>query len=159
MSPPSKRSKTSSIYQQRWMDRFKQLKTYKKTNGHCIVPQRYAGGLGAWVKSQRERYKKAGKLDNDRISRLESIGFVWKVIEMDNHQLWMARFEELKRYKKTNGHCNVPVRNAGGLGGWVRMQRHNYKKAGKLDNDRISRLESIGFAWKAKIGRRVSEQR
>ena len=65
----------------------------------------------------------------------------------------------MKTYKKTNGHCNVPTRNAGGLGIWVSTQRIKYKKAGKLDNDQISRLESIGFAWKVKPGRRVSEQR
>ena len=98
-------------------------------------------------------------MDNDKISRLESIGFVWKVIEMDNHQIWIARLKELKQYKTENGHCNIPVRNAGGLGGWVKRQRENYKKEGKLDNDKISRLESIGFVWKAKLGRRVSEQR
>ena len=77
MSPPSKRSKTSSIRQQRWMARFKELKRYKKTNGHCNVPTK-SGGLGVWVSNQRTNYKKAGKLDNDQISRLESIGFAWK---------------------------------------------------------------------------------
>ena len=152
MSPRSKR-------QQKWMDRFKELKTYKKAHGHCNVPQRYSGGLGYWVHRQRRNYNKTERLDNDQISRLESIGFVWNVTLLEYQQRWMARFEELKKYKKAHGHCNVPQRYSGGLGGWVNNQRIKYRVAGKLDNDQISRLESSGFEWKPKRGPRVSEQR
>jgi hypothetical protein len=42
------------------------------------VPLRWAENkqLGRWVGSQRSKYRK-GKLSEDRIKRLEDIGFVW----------------------------------------------------------------------------------
>ena len=139
------------VNHQKWMDKFEELKKYKNTNGHCNVPRNYSGGLGVWVEQPITKKK---KLDNDKISKLESIGFVWKMNLLENQQKWMDWLEELKKYKKINGHCNVPEKYSGGLGYWVRRQRVTYKKGG-LIYDKISRLESIGFAW----SRRVSEQR
>ena len=46
MSPQSKRSKTSSIiYQQRWMDRFEELKNTKKQMGTAMFHKNILGGL------------------------------------------------------------------------------------------------------------------
>ena len=141
MSPQSKRSKTSRY--QTWEERYSELCKYHTQHGDCLVKKNMSDTkLGRWVNFQREMNKK-GDLDHDKISRLDLIGFVWN----SRQQKWMDRFEELKTYKKTNGHCNVP-QSAGVLGDWVSRQRENYNKAGKLDNDRISRLESIGFVWK-----------
>ena len=89
-------------------------------------------------------------MTNDRISALESIGFIWKSVG------WMQRFEELKQYKGKEGHCNVPQRYSENkqLRVWVSIQRAQCRlfKEGKqssMTNDRISALESIGFTWKS----------
>ena len=66
----------------------KQLEKFRKDNGHCRVPVRYRGEtipfLGIWVTTQRDLYKKhknnkpaRGIMSDDRINRLENIGFEW----------------------------------------------------------------------------------
>lgn len=73
-----------------WIERFYQLKEFQELHGHCIVPQHYSPnpGLGIWVKSQRRQNKinrssdKSSKMSS-RIKKLNSIGFVWDVINKD----------------------------------------------------------------------------
>ena len=64
-----------------------QLLQFKEEFGHCNVPQRFANNpsLGRWCKTMRTAYKKIQKgtktnsnLSQDRIERLEEIGFQWK---------------------------------------------------------------------------------
>jgi hypothetical protein len=62
-------------------------------------------GLGLWVSNQRQSRRK-GILSEDRIAKLDSIGFMW-----DSHDdNWNSMFEQLLSYKKRNGDCNVPLR-------------------------------------------------
>ena len=59
-----------------------ELKRFREEHGHCNVPQRYFKNpsLGAWVSQKRNDFKK-GDLSEDRIARLEEIGFVWNVLK------------------------------------------------------------------------------
>ena len=51
--------------------------------------------------------------------------------EPANARKWDERYEELKLYKETNGHCKVPQNEANGaLGKWVKLQR---KKRAPVD--------------------------
>ncbi len=64
-----------------WEDRFEELKDFKETFGHTIVPQHYPN-LGWWVNTQRKERKKlkAGKktsLTIERCLKLTEIGFVF----------------------------------------------------------------------------------
>jgi len=61
-----------------------------------------------------------GPLTNDRIRKLESLGFVWSVRDD-----WQKHYEELKAFKEEEGHCNVPARYVQNrrLGIWVSAQR------------------------------------
>lgn len=101
------------------------------------------------------------RLTEERMKVLSSIGFVWDVVQADNDARWKKRFQELIEWKSINGHCNVP--QSTDLGKWVKMQRENkheadLKKAGTtpvrkkpkpcLSQDRIDKLESIGFQWR-----------
>lgn len=66
-----------------WEDRMQMLIAFKSENGHCMVPQNHPQ-LGAWVKWQREKYTlfKEGKKNHftqEKIDRLNAIGFVWRV--------------------------------------------------------------------------------
>ena len=88
---------------QTWMEMFEKLKTYEKENGDCLVPGS-TKKLGRWVQTQREKYKK-GKLDEDQLRCLESIGFVWKLRKTGGQQTWIEMFEGLKAYKEDNGDC------------------------------------------------------
>jgi len=63
-----------------WMLRYSQLMIYKREFGHCIVPQHYEPNpsLAEWVLAQRKHFK-AGKLSEDRIVKLNEIGFTWEI--------------------------------------------------------------------------------
>ena len=67
--------------------------------------------LGNWVNTQRQKYKllkegKSSTMSDDRIHKLESIGFQW-ISEValpteEKNDLWHERFQELKKYEKTH---------------------------------------------------------
>jgi hypothetical protein len=67
------------------------------------------------------------RLTPERLHRLESIGFEWKVknkMKRYYDKLWDGMFQTLLDFKKKYGHCNVPKRfseNAR-LGTWVHTQ-------------------------------------
>ena len=122
-----------------WDANFKELKKYKAENGNCIVPLRHPE-LGSWVNNQRTAYKNEN-LSKERINSLKEIGFSWEV----HNDGWEAKFKQLEEYKAENGHCNVPQSHPE-LGIWVNTQRSLYKKGNLLD-DRIKRLQDIGFQW------------
>ncbi|RKZ83353.1 MAG: hypothetical protein DRR19_19260 [Candidatus Parabeggiatoa sp. nov. 1] len=135
--------------EQAWEDNFAALMEYKKIYGHCNVPSKWDKNqtLGMWVHHQRKNNRK-GKLSQERIDRLNQIGFVWDLLA----QAWEDNFAALMEYKKIYGHCNVPNRwdKNPKLGMWVQHQRQN-KKKGKLSEERIQRLDAIGFIWNPKI--------
>ena len=69
---------------------------------------------------------------------------------------WDTKFNELVAYKDAHGgSCNVPHRYAENpqLVTWVSKQRAQYKKSQQdpstsfMTQERIERLESIGFEW------------
>jgi Helicase associated domain len=70
--------------QWQWECRLQELHNYARRHGHCCVPISFAENklLAHWVSNQRKQYnlKKAGlpsDLTDDRLQRLEAIGFVW----------------------------------------------------------------------------------
>jgi len=67
---------------------------------------------------------------------------------------WMARYNELKRYKQVHGHCSVPqdVHEHKQLSAWVRTQKQQYKlmNEGKhchMSQPRVDLLNEIDFEW------------
>ncbi|WP_257616910.1 helicase associated domain-containing protein, partial [Chlamydia suis] len=133
------------VFEEVWEKNFLELKRFQEERGHCKVPRGYPENpdLGPWVSNQRVDFKK-GDLSEDKIARLEEIGFVWRVLE----EAWEENFLELKRFREEHGHCKVPQRYPQNpqLASWVRRQRSDFKK-GKLAEDKIARLEEIGFVW------------
>ena len=126
-------------YEHHWHNKFEELKAYRKKHNTCNVPRSHSS-LGIWVGTQRA-YRKTGKLTQDRIDKLESIGFIWDISEY----LWLEKIEMLKKYKKKHKHCYVRQKEKT-LGSWVNMQRRLYYK-GELSQEKIEQLDSIGFVW------------
>lgn len=59
----------------------------------------------------------------------------------------MERFEELKAYAATEGHCRVRHRpEFDGLRRWVGVQREA-RRAGTITTERVEALEALGFKW------------
>lgn len=132
-----------------WEDRFNDLSNFKKTHGHCDVPFNYKEipKLGAFVNSMRTQ-KTKGSLAEDRIQKLESLGFKWAISEFKNSEIWEIRFKELLEYKARFGNCDVPNHWDENLqlGHWVNHQR-GYKRRHDISPDRQSRLDEIDFNW------------
>ena len=67
---------------------------------------------------------------------------------------WAERFDELSEFYEKHGHCQVPhsyVENEA-LARWTKRQRYQYKlkiegKPSTMTDDRVSKLDAIGFTW------------
>ena len=86
--------------------------------------------------------KKKNRLSNERIKRLEEIGFIWDLFEYD----WEQGFAALKKFMTREAHCRAPISHIEGtyrLGRWIGDQRE--KK--DMSAEHRKRLDAIGFAW------------
>jgi len=70
-------------FEEQWLHRFNELCAYKEEHGDTLVRSRSNDGLGAWVMTQKTAYREhcEGKrsMPQERVDRLNSIGFVWRV--------------------------------------------------------------------------------
>jgi len=125
-----------------WDSTYTLLVEYIKTHGHCNAPSDFPV-LGRWVNKQRQAVK-LGTLTQDRIERLNAIGFVWNILESS----WNEMIDALADFKHFHGHCNVPQgwRDNPKLARWVNTQRMENKRE-VLSSDRVSRLDALGFVW------------
>ena len=146
-----------NVFHDSWNERFQQLMTFRDIHLHCNVPKDYEDdpSFYLWVQTQRRQYKlledgQASSMTETRIQMLESIGFCWNT----NQAAWNERYEELRSYRDVNGHCRVPVlfKENPKLGGWVSVQRVQYRKMTQGDNsnmtsDRVKLLNELDFEW------------
>src|SRR5260370_25199642 len=90
-----------------WDEGFRNLKVYKKREGHCRVRGAHVENgfrLGVWVDNQRQLRRRAG-MSQERMQRLDELGFDWDPYETD----WEEGFRYLMIYKEREGHCSVPA--------------------------------------------------
>ena len=129
----------------RWEELYAKLADYQHVHGHCRIStlSEDCRLLGNWVHTQRT-LRKQGRLENERIARLDLIGFTWDL----RRERWDEMFAVLEDYRRATGHCDVPQAFSDNpkLGNWVMMQRSAYK-AGRLDSEQIERLRAIGFRF------------
>ncbi|EJK47359.1 hypothetical protein THAOC_33924 [Thalassiosira oceanica] len=85
-----------------WDERLDELKKYKADRGHCDVPQSQ-GPLGEWVLTQRKARKK-DELSDERIRKLDDVGFNWSPRDTSTRQLQCRRKKGQSRNVKT-GNC------------------------------------------------------
>ena len=143
-------TKIIEVIARQWDFWFGLLIKYKQQHGDANAQSTYKTpdgfNLGRWQGHQRTNFKN-GTLEPDRIKKLEEIGFVWDQLE----ESFNKGFEETLRYKKQHGTANTPRRyktpEGFNLGIWQSNQRKNFK-TGKLEQDRIKKLEEIGFVWR-----------
>jgi Helicase associated domain len=92
-----------------------------------LEPSPTMAGLAALAKSRSTN----PRLTEERLRRLETIGFEWKVkhkMKRYYDKQWEHMFERLLKYKEVHGHCGVPKRCPADmkLGTWVHTQRIQY---------------------------------
>eukprot|EP00978_Attheya_sp_CCMP212_P009997 scaffold23957_cov56-Attheya_sp.AAC.3 len=144
-------------------ERFEDLVEFHAKHGHCRPPRSDPSGLGKWVQRQRELMDlhKEGKktpLSQERIDKLNSLGFQWRVVARPKDRVkpqpWETRFQQLLDFKEKHGHTIVP-QHLRGLGLWVHDQRVSYKQMQKGQSSRMTperalKLTEIGFVFEVK---------
>jgi hypothetical protein len=112
-----------------WDLRYGEFIEYKERHGDCLVPFQYGPNkpLGQWVCTQRTQYRllqqgKQSSMTEERITKLEAIGFVWDASHVLNpgqvdDEAWNQRFGELIEYKQKHDEANKQLRR------WVHYQR------------------------------------
>ena len=102
-----------------------------------------SGKLGIWVKNVRQN---PNRFTDDQRERLDSIGFKWRKLQLDEQ--WNDTFRQLVQYRDTYGDCNVPSRwkKSPALARWVHTQRTMYRNDRLLEG-RKEKLENAGFVW------------
>ena len=88
-----------------------------------------------------------GKPSQDRVQRLEAIGFIW----CRQEHAWDKMYRRLVNYKKACGDCDVPYgwREDPQLGSWVVKQRYQRMKR-LLREERVRKLDDVGIRCAAK---------
>ncbi len=135
-----------------WNEKYEQLKQYKETFGHVVVPTRdpkYAT-LSNWLEHNRAKIKK-NALDTDKTEKLKALG-LGDISGADlKEKGWLEKYDLLVQFKKKHGTTIVPQRiTENGLGKWCNRQRLLFKNA-KLPIHRLKLLEKIGFTFYPEI--------
>eukprot|EP00977_Amphora_coffeiformis_P028313 scaffold34925_cov150-Amphora_coffeaeformis.AAC.2 len=158
-----------------WEMRFQELKAFKEQNGHFRVSRHENYQLWGWVKTQRAGYRNltdaltkgttieekpgVARLTPEHMAKLQSIGFEWEVQNSGYEASWERRFTELLQFKSEHGTTHVPRNYSPNiqLAMWVKDQRKKYAelqkglpRRGLLTDDRIARLDAIGFEWRVR---------
>ena len=135
-----------NVDEEKWEKLFLLLVQYKDKYGNCMVPVSYIiddYNLGKWVHWQRKHLKDK---DNDKVKKLNKIGFIWKVIDMN----WEDTFNNLLKFKTKNGYCDIPkdykCDNGTLLFNWFHNQK-TFLKKGKLSSEKIKKFENAGILF------------
>lgn len=141
-----------------WDMYYASAKQYYQENGNLEVPARYINeegyALGSWLNNQKAIRKGTivGKLTEDQIQKLDSIGMIWDSLDY----FWEQNFRLAKEYYLTYGNLDIPTnyKSTDGkhLGNWILRQRQLYK-SNSLTDEQIKKLDSIGMDWMDRVDR------
>ena len=141
-----------------WDMYYASAKQYYQENGNLEVPARYITeegyALGSWLNNQKAIHKGTivGKLTEDQIQKLDSIGMIWDSLDY----FWEQNFKLAKEYYLTYGNLDIPTnyKSTDGkyLGNWILRQRQLYK-SNSLTDEQIKKLDSIGMDWMDRVDR------
>jgi hypothetical protein len=93
------------------------------------------------------RQGRESSLIPERLQLLSGLGFKF-VFNTIPHLPWKERLEQLVRFQREKGHCNVPQKyeTIPGLGEFVLELRKTYKE-GKLSDEKKIAFEALDFQW------------
>ena len=122
-------------------------KYIEKTNSLLIEGTFKTEGyaLGNWVMAQRQR-KNNGSLNEQRIEKLNSLGFIWDVAELG----WQDGIKHFKEFCESNTTYIVPQKHICDdgftLGSWCNSRRGEYRD-NLMQQSKIDELNNIGFIF------------
>lgn len=163
----------SSVHDE-WEKRFQQLLDFRLKHNHLNVT--LDDPLHGWISAQRTNRKLAkargvphSVLTEERIARLEQMGFTWNRIgefastftetatEVENYDdLWEKRFEQFANFAREHGHVKILSEHDDGLYKWVGRQRTKQQK-GILKEDQFQRMDELGMDWKPQPSTRTEK--
>ena len=133
---------------------FAHAQMYYKANGNLLVSSGYVCDdgytLGNWISNARNR--RDGRLSDEQITRLESIGMVWNMNEYRWEQGFSEAYKYYKEYENLNINSHYRTGRSPEVYYWIEAQRSLYRE-GKLSEEQIKRLESIGMDWLSPVER------
>ncbi|KAL7522592.1 hypothetical protein ACHAWX_007279 [Stephanocyclus meneghinianus] len=154
-----------------WDTRVFQLKSFYNDVGHLNIDHNYrlCGNLGGWAVKMsilHKKWKEGGYVSQEmeeKFAQLSELGFKFNVFpKYDNNRSWDDHFNELVKYREAHGHARIPLKYKADmrLGKWVQRLRSEYKKIGSgtskrgkfLTEERIQRLNGLGFEWSFESG-------
>ena len=130
-----------------WEQAFASLESFKDRERHCNVADDHVEKgiyLSSWIRVQR-LLMKSGKLTQDRIKRMNNLGVAWDPLS----EQWDKSFSALKKFRQREGHLSIPdshIEDGIKIGQWAGVQR-TARNGGKLSQERLSRLDAVGFSW------------
>lgn len=131
--------------EERWNQRLSELDEYRKKYGHFDVPPHNTEypKLYSWsVKLRRKRPL------SDRLTKLKSIGYDWdkesRKVKAEE-AAWNEKLLTLKEYYEVNGHFDVNYKENKTLYNWLHKLGNR-----KPSEERLEKLNSIGFHWEPK---------
>ena len=139
-----------------WEQYYQAASAFYAEHGNLNVPKKYVSNglcLGSWITTQRlvRSGRQAGRLTDEQIARLDSIGMVW---ENRLETAWERHFASAEEYYIEHGDLLVPVKyvteDGFKLGKWISNLREQYANGEKrtvLTQERIERLNAIGMRW------------
>jgi hypothetical protein len=131
-----------------WERNFVGMMLFRMNHGHLHVPANRAHtNLVQWLHRQRSMFRR-GALKKWRHDRLAQLGI--KLRYNARASFWNERYMDLLKFKDSHGHTNVPTGYAANpvLAQWVLNQRARHRR-GKLQTERIARLDEVEFCWDA----------
>ena len=141
-----------------WDMYYASAKQYYQENGNLEVPARYITeegyALGSWLNNQKAIRKGTivGKLTEDQIQKLDSIGMIWDSLDY----FWEQNFRLAKEYYLAHGNLDIPTnfksKDGKHLGNWILRQRQLYK-SNSLTDEQIKKLDSIDMDWMDRVDR------
>jgi hypothetical protein len=160
---------TAAFRDDSFFARVDKLKAYKGKHGHLNIQQNENESLYRFCidvrRARKAKITGKGKihytLDETRIAALDAIGFDWKLgagtsttaaTKDDN---FFTQVDKLRAYKEEHGHLNVQKKEDQRLYHFCYNMRQSRRAitAGKgkihyrLDDDRMTALDAIGFEW------------
>ena len=140
-----------SKYDRQWDEAFDALCSYYNKYHTFDIPVSYKTdsgiALGKWIRRQRDYYA-SGKLTDERIGKLKSIGFT-----LEKSDSWEEKYQLVKAYYDEHGNLQMPgntVVNGVWLWKWLNEQKNiglGKRKNKSLSVEQRVKLERIGMSF------------
>ena len=102
--------------------------------------------------------KKVKSLTSEQIQKLKSLGI--RENTSRNDLAWEEQYRAAKAFYDAHGHLTVPKsyigENGKNISKWLQIQR-DYRKQGKLSEEKTRLLEAIGMTWSTVAGTRANQ--